>query len=43
MTWTAADSASLYGVNHWGDGYFFVNDEAKSWCGPMPNRIPLSA
>ena len=27
MTWSVADSASLYGIRHWGDRYFSVNKE----------------
>jgi arginine decarboxylase len=29
MTWNTENSASLYGVNHWGDGYFFVGDNGE--------------
>ena len=25
--WTAADSRSVYGIRHWGAGYFAINDE----------------
>ncbi|WP_146599819.1 biosynthetic arginine decarboxylase [Novipirellula aureliae] len=27
--WNAMDSASLYEVNRWGDGYFFVSEEGR--------------
>lgn len=27
--WTAADSRSLYGIRHWGDGYFAINDDGE--------------
>ncbi|MCL6262618.1 arginine decarboxylase [Craterilacuibacter sp. RT1T] len=26
MAWTVADSRSLYGIRHWGDGYFDIGD-----------------
>lgn len=25
MSWTIQDAASVYGINHWGDGYFGIN------------------
>ncbi|WP_338809310.1 arginine decarboxylase [Neisseria leonii] len=36
MTWTISDSASLYGIKHWGDGYFTVNQEGR--VAVTPNR-----
>ncbi|WP_027008808.1 arginine decarboxylase [Conchiformibius kuhniae] len=29
MTWTPADSAALYGITHWGGGYFAVADNGE--------------
>lgn len=29
MIWNTENSASLYGINHWGDGYFFVGDNGE--------------
>ncbi|MDO5639560.1 MAG: arginine decarboxylase [Neisseria sp.] len=29
MTWTAADSAGLYGIRHWGDRYFSVSEKGR--------------
>ena len=25
--WTAADSRSVYGIRHWGAGYFSISDD----------------
>ena len=25
MSWSIEDAASVYGINHWGDGYFSIN------------------
>lgn len=30
--WTAADSRSVYGIRHWGAGYFSISDEGRSRC-----------
>ncbi|NMA20491.1 MAG: arginine decarboxylase, partial [Lentisphaerae bacterium] len=27
--WTAEDSAELYGIHNWGNGYFDVNDQGE--------------
>ncbi|WP_348692212.1 arginine decarboxylase [Stutzerimonas balearica] len=27
--WTAADSRSVYGIRHWGAGYFAINDQGR--------------
>lgn len=29
MTWTTQDAASLYGIKHWGDGYFSVSEKGE--------------
>jgi len=29
MAWTVADSRSLYGIRHWGSGYFDVGDDGR--------------
>ena len=29
MSWSVTDSASLYGIRHWGDRYFSVNDNGE--------------
>ena len=29
MSWSAADSASLYGIRHWGDRYFSVGENGR--------------
>ncbi|MDO4641269.1 MAG: arginine decarboxylase [Neisseria sp.] len=36
MTWSAADSAGLYGIRHWGDGYFSVSDAGEVVVRPKP-------
>src|SRR5678815_46081 len=42
--WTVADSAKLYGIHNWGQGYFSVNDEGhvtvQPTCDPA-KRIDL--
>ena len=43
MTWTPADSASLYGIKHWGDGYFAVSEKGEVVVTPNKNNnIPVS-
>ncbi|KLT72986.1 arginine decarboxylase [Neisseria arctica] len=37
MTWTAADSAGLYGIRHWGDRYFSVSEDGKVMVRPNDN------
>ena len=27
--WTAADSRSVYGIRHWGAGYFAISDDGR--------------
>ena len=27
--WTVADSRSVYGIRHWGAGYFAINDKGR--------------
>ena len=27
--WTVADSRSVYGIRHWGAGYFSINDAGR--------------
>jgi len=34
MEWTVADSRSLYGIRHWGAGYFNVGDNGNVWASP---------
>jgi arginine decarboxylase len=34
MQWTVADSRSLYGIRHWGSGYFNVGDNGNVWASP---------
>ncbi len=36
MTWNAVDSAGLYGIRHWGDGYFSVSGEGHVMVRPNP-------
>lgn len=37
MTWTAADSAGLYGIRHWGDRYFSVSEGGMVMVRPNDN------
>lgn len=37
MSWSAADSASLYGIRHWGDGYFSVGENGHVMVKPNNN------
>jgi arginine decarboxylase len=32
--WSTADTAGLYGIDHWGQGYFFIGEEGKVWVAP---------
>lgn len=36
MTWSAAESAGLYGIRHWGDGYFSVSEGGEVMVKPRP-------
>lgn len=36
MSWQLSDSASLYGIKHWGDGYFTINTQGH--VAVKPNR-----
>ncbi|MCL4112639.1 UNVERIFIED_CONTAM: hypothetical protein GTU68_052086 [Idotea baltica] len=43
--WTVADSRRIYGVRHWGAGYFFVSDEGHievrpKGCNSKPIELP---
>lgn len=38
MTWQIADSASLYGINHWGNGYFFIDAAGEVRVRPNPQQ-----
>ncbi|WP_024301772.1 arginine decarboxylase [Pseudogulbenkiania sp. MAI-1] len=29
MAWTPADSRNLYGIRHWGDGYYDINEQGR--------------
>lgn len=35
--WTFSDSASLYGIKHWGDGYFYVSEQGEVCVKPNQN------
>ena len=35
-TWTVADSRSVYGIRHWGAGYFAINDAGHVEVSPRP-------
>ena len=37
MTWSAADSAGLYGIRHWGDGYYSVSEQGHVMVRPNPD------
>ncbi|WP_107878567.1 arginine decarboxylase [Neisseria animaloris] len=37
MSWSVADSASLYGIRHWGDCYYSVNDKGHVVVRPNDN------
>ena len=37
-TWTAADSAALYGLDRWGDPYFSVSDRGHVMVQPRGDR-----
>lgn len=40
--WTAADSRSVYGIRHWGAGYFAINDEGAVEVRPKgPDGQPI--
>ncbi|HEV2293176.1 MAG TPA: biosynthetic arginine decarboxylase [Tepidisphaeraceae bacterium] len=39
--WTVADSAKLYGIHNWGNGYFSVNDDGNVTV--RPTQDPLKA
>ena len=36
--WSAEDSATLYGINDWGAGYFHVNDKGELTISPNPGK-----
>lgn len=38
--WSAEDSATLYGINDWGAGYFHVNEKGELTISPNPTRTP---
>ncbi|OSI13483.1 arginine decarboxylase [Neisseria canis] len=38
MTWNAAESAGLYGIRHWGDGYFSVSEAGEVMVKPNPEH-----
>ena len=35
--WTVADSRSIYGIRHWGSGYFNVNEQGNIEVRPRPD------
>ncbi|QEY26881.1 arginine decarboxylase [Neisseria zalophi] len=37
MTWSVADSVSLYGIRHWGDRYFSVGENGRVMVRPNDN------
>ena len=40
--WTVADSRSVYGIRHWGAGYFAINDAGRVEVRPNgPNSSPI--
>jgi len=39
--WTAADSRSIYGIRHWGAGYFAINDEGGVEVRPQRDGAPI--
>ncbi|MGE4476445.1 MAG: arginine decarboxylase, partial [Stutzerimonas sp.] len=40
--WTAADSRSVYGIRHWGAGYFAINDQGRVEVRPQgPKGEPI--
>jgi len=40
--WTVADSRSVYGIRHWGAGYFAINDAGRVEVRPNgPNSTPV--
>ena len=40
--WTVADSRSVYGIRHWGAGYFAINDAGRVEVRPNgPNSAPI--
>ena len=34
--WTAADSRSVYGIRHWGAGYFNASEQGNVEVSPRP-------
>ncbi|QMT40351.1 arginine decarboxylase [Neisseria shayeganii] len=36
MTWNISDSAALYGIKHWGGGYFFIGENGEVTVRPKP-------
>ena len=36
--WTVADSRSVYGIRHWGAGYFAISDAGNVEAGPDTTR-----
>ena len=39
--WTVADSRGVYGIRHWGAGYFAINDGGNVECvRRVPTRRP---
>ena len=40
--WTVADSRSVYGIRHWGAGYFAINDQGRVEVRPNgPQSTPI--
>ena len=40
--WTVADSRSVYGIRHWGAGYFAINEAGRVEVRPNgPNSSPI--
>ena len=40
--WTVADSRSVYGIRHWGAGYFAINDKGRVEVRPNgPQSTPI--
>ena len=40
--WTVADSRSVYGIRHWGAGFFSINDAGRVEVRPNgPDSAPI--
>ena len=41
--WTAEDSAELYGIRNWGNGYFDVNEQGELVVSPYQGNMLLQS